>query len=241
MLHNRTSLKPHRTTVILFFLKHPLPGQVKSRLAAVIGAVAAVRLYRAFVEDMLDTIDRTGLSCRIYVHPPDALPAVSSWLGRRRSYQPQEGADLGERMANAFRGIFLDGVSRAVLIGSDLPDLPADLLQKALDALKQSDAVIGPARDGGYYLVGFQRETFLPDVFQDIAWGSADVFDRTMERFRSGCASVHVLPIWADVDTVGDLRSLAQRSRRDAFAAHRTIRVIQEIGPEAILTEVPHA
>jgi hypothetical protein len=229
------------SSTVLFFLKQPVSGQVKSRLAAVLGGENALRLYRAFVEDMLATIDGAGLAHRVCVHPPAAIPAVASWLGHHRRYLSQEGEDLGERMANAFRGIFAEGISRAVLIGSDLPDLPAHLLTEALDVLGRHDAVIGPARDGGYYLIGFRRETFLPDAFPGIAWGGADVFEHTMERFRASGAGVHVLPTWNDVDTIEDLRDLVQRSRGAVSAAHRTVRVIQETRPAEISAEGPHA
>jgi rSAM/selenodomain-associated transferase 1 len=212
-----------RASSVLFFVRHPAAGQVKSRLAAVLGDDNALCLYRAFVEDMLETIDGTGLPCRICVHPPDAVPLVSTWLGPHRRYLPQTGKELGERMEQAFRAIFAEDAASAVLIGSDLPDLPAGLLREAFGALEGHDAVIGPARDGGYYLVGFRRVGFLPGIFRGMPWSGPDVADRTLERFREHRASVHILPFWQDVDTVEDLRDLVRRGRASAFARSRTM------------------
>jgi hypothetical protein len=234
-------MTPQRPAEILFFVKAPLPGRVKSRLAASLGEEDALRLYRAFVEDMLETIDGSGLPARVFVHPPDAISAVPAWLGRHRRYHPQDGADLGARMANGFRGIFAQGCSRAVLIGSDLPDLPSCLLHEALDALDRNDAVIGPARDGGYYLIGFRRETFLPAVFHGIRWSGDDVFVRTAEHLRNNGISTHILPRWRDVDTVDDLRDLARRTEGTAFAGSRTMRAVKGIRPERMRAEDSHA
>lgn len=225
---------------LLLFLKAPRPGRVKSRLAVSLGEANALILYRAFVEDLLETIDGTRMPCRIFVHPPDAIPAVAAWLGER-SYLPQEGADLGERMLNAFRAIFAEGCSRAVLIGSDLPDLPAGLLLDAFAGLDRSDAVIGPAQDGGYYLVGFRRESFDPEIFQGTSWGGPDVFDRTMTHFRKSRSSVHILPPWRDMDTAEDLRDLVTRGRTTAFAARRTMQAAEAAGAERNTMEGSHA
>jgi hypothetical protein len=196
---------------------------VKSRIAAVLGDDAALDLYRAFVLDLLDTLDRSGRAVCICVHPPDALGVVAGWLGRKRCYQPQDGADLGGRMEEAFRRAFARGASRALLIGSDLPDLPAGLLDDALRSLDRHDAVIGPATDGGYYLIGFRRETFLPGVFAAMPWSTGKVLARTMEAFRTAGLAVRRLPAWRDNDTVEDLRDLVRRSRASAFAKSRTM------------------
>lgn len=217
------------TSVILLFVKQPAAGQVKSRIGAVLGKDRALELYRNFVLDSLETVERTGIPFRVCIHPPDALPAASSWLGERRTYLPQTGTDLGMRMEQAFRAIFAEGVERAVLIGSDLPDLPVERLHEALRALETNDAVIGPARDGGYYLIGFRRDGLLPDIFRGITWGGPGVFERTMEVFRQAGTTVHVLPPWQDADTIQDLRDLIKRNEGTAFASSRTMRYLGTI------------
>jgi uncharacterized protein len=211
---------------LLLFVRHPAPGEVKSRISASIGTDHATELYRRFVSDMLDTARTAGYPVTVMVTPGDRLDDVRHWLGADLRYLAQNGAGLGERMENAFRAIFSEGAPRAVLIGSDIPDLPGDVLHESMIALAGNDAVIGPARDGGYYLIGFRNERFLPEIFEGIRWSSSDVFDRTMEIFKRKNASVHVLPAWQDVDTVDDLRDLMQRSRSTTFGASRTMQYL---------------
>ena len=217
------------TSVILLFVKQPSPGQVKSRIGAVLGSDRALELYRNFVLDCLETVERTGIPFRVCVHPPDAIPEMVAWLGSDRACLHQEGGDLGQRTEQAFLAIFAQGADRAILIGSDLPDLPIEILHQAMDALDRHDAVIGPARDGGYYLIGLRRGDFLPEVFRGISWGGPGVFEQTMEVFRQAGTKVHVLPPWQDVDTVEDVRDLMRRNAQTAFSAGRTMHYLQTI------------
>jgi len=209
--------------LIILFVKVPARSQVKTRLAAALGEEAALELYQRFVQDILDTLEQTGIPVMICYYPPDNRNAVAGWLGPEQQYLPQEGRDVGERMENAFRQAFNRGFSRVVLIGSDIPDLPAPLIKEALAALPMHDAVIGPARDGGYYLVGFRNDTFFPGVFSGIAWSTGTVFRSTMQAFEKAGQRVHELPLWQDVDTIEDLKDLAARSRRSAFSSSRTM------------------
>jgi len=209
--------------LILLFIKAPVRGQVKTRLASVLGEEAALYLYRLFVLDIIDTLEQTGIPVRICYTPADSGQAISGWLGPGRHYQPQEGKDVGERMENAFQQAFSEGVSRALLIGSDIPDLPPDVFSEALRALEGNDAVIGPARDGGYYLIGFRSDTFLPALFQGIEWSTNTVLTDTLAIFAREGRTVHRLPLWGDVDTIDDLKDLADRGRQSAFRSSRTM------------------
>ncbi len=213
-------------SLIILFVKAPAPGKVKSRLAADLGEETALELYRCFVGDTMEMIERTGLPFVIFFHPPGARVTVSRWLGEQRTLQPQQGGDLGERMEQAFRAVFAEGCTRAVLIGSDVPDLPPGVLRDAFDGLERNDAVIGPAADGGYYCIGFRRDSFDPGIFHGIAWSSPGVYAGTMDLFGTLHRSVHVLPAWRDNDTVDDLRDLAARNRGTAFSSSRTIRLL---------------
>lgn len=215
--------------VIIFFVKHPSPGAVKSRLARRLGNATAVELYSNFVRDMLDAMKRSGYPIDIFVTPGDRLDDVRSWLAEDAAYHPQFGSDLGERMEQAFHAIFARGVERAILIGSDIPDLPAEHLANALDSLERHEAVIGPARDGGYYLIGFRKDGFAPEIFRGVAWSSPDVFGLTMRIFGEKGTAVQTLTPWQDADTVGDLRDLWERSRSTPFASSRTIRHLDAI------------
>lgn len=197
---------------VLFFARYPLPGQVKSRLAAKVGQDVACELYKNFVFDMLDMLGRVGYEHAVMVHPGESCEKFSKLFGGGRKCFPQRGADLGERMRNALLQAFDSGYRKAVLIGSDLPDLPEDVIVGAFDALESHDAVVGPAGDGGYYLIGFTPSGMLPVAFNDMPWGTAEVFDRTVEVLRANGRRVHLLCDWNDIDTVEDLDELVQRN-----------------------------
>jgi hypothetical protein len=209
--------------LILLFVKAPLRGQVKSRLAAVLGQDAALELYRNFVLDILESIEKIGIPCTVCYHPPGGGKTVKSWLGGRLQYMPQEGNDLGERMERAFRRAFSEGAARAVLIGSDIPDLPPALLRDAVGRLDRTGAVIGPAKDGGYYLIGFRNDAFFPGIFRGMEWSADTVLSKTLRVLEQEQREVSVLPSWQDVDTIDDLKDLMSRNRNGNFSAGRTM------------------
>jgi glycosyltransferase A (GT-A) superfamily protein (DUF2064 family) len=126
-------------------------------------------------------------------------------------------------MKGAFKRIFSEGFASGVLIGSDVPDIPSTMVQEAFESLKNNDVVIGPAADGGYYLVGFNQDSFLPRVFDGIPWSANTVYQETMRILQAASLRVHHLPLWRDVDALGDLRSLFDRSRNSTFSQSKTI------------------
>jgi rSAM/selenodomain-associated transferase 1 len=210
-------------SIILLFIKAPEKGQVKTRLAAAIGNDAAFELYRNFILDIIDTVKKTGCPFRICFYPPDAGEAVTSWLGARYRLMPQNGNDLGERMENAFLQCFSEGAESAILIGSDIPDLVPDVLREALSSLAENDSVIGPASDGGYYLIGFKKGAFLPRIFHGIRWSEETVFQETITMLHDAALTVHRAPLWNDVDTVQDLKALYERNRAAGSDKTRTM------------------
>jgi len=189
-------------------VKNPQRGKVKSRLAAVIGDDSAVSLYKNLVAQMLSTLKEGTFPLYICFSPKNAQKPVKNWLGREFRYIPQNGKDLGERMRNGFIDGFAMGYKRIVLIGSDIPDLPMKYIEEAFKSLKEMDAVIGPAYDGGYYLIGFKDKTFSPQVFEGMAWGTQNVFDETIKKLKRFRRVVHPLPYLRDLDTVEDLKHL---------------------------------
>lgn len=205
-----------RLSVILF-VKTPERGNVKSRLASAVGEECAQHIYKSFILDVLGALERSGNPVRIFFFPPDSGEAMENWLGRACPLMPQTGKDLGERMESAFAQLFSEGGERAVLIGSDIPDLTDSIISSAFESLDHSDAVIGPASDGGYYLIGFKRGTFLPDIFHGITWSTGSVFHDTMKTFERRRYRVEVLPEWRDVDTIDDLLDLFLRNKNTHF------------------------
>jgi len=208
---------------IILFVRFPERGLVKTRLAEDIGEENVWILYKYFVLDLLKTVSRGKCVLKICYSPPEAGEGMKDWLGRGHSYMPQHGRDLGEKMRNAMEEVFGQGCSEAMLIGSDIPDLPHALLRESAYAFARHDAVIGPSHDGGYYLIGFRKETFFPEIFEGIDWSTERVFAKTMEIFTDSQYNVHILPLWQDVDRLADLKSLYERNINTPFAGSRTM------------------
>jgi len=195
-------------SAVLLFIKSPEKGKVKSRLAKTIGEDSALDVYKGLVYNTLENLRDGNYLFRLCFYPPDSGTIIKNWLGNTYCYTPQNGKDLGERMKNAFVQAFSDGVEKVLLIGSDIPDMSISLINDAVKALDTNDAVIGPAQDGGYYLIGFNSASFLPDIFREIAWSTDSVFYQTMKVFGKSGLKVHVLRVLSDVDTFDDLLSL---------------------------------
>ena len=139
-------------------------------------------------------------------------------------------------MKNCFQRCFADGFSSVAIIGSDIPDLPPEVFGESFAALESRGAVIGPAADGGYYLIGFREETFVPEVFEGIAWSTEGVFAETLERLIRAGVGVHLLPSRRDVDTPEDLRDLVRRNRNTPFARSRTMAWLAAVRPAALFS-----
>jgi uncharacterized protein len=200
------------TDVLLVFLKEPRPGAVKSRLAARIGPEHAAAVYRAMAEGQIrHTAPRTGEYERILLFdPPDAGPRLAErWPGE--ALAPQADGDLGQRMARAFAEAFAGGARRVALIGTDVPALAFEDVRDALDSLDGHDVAIGPATDGGYYLIALKGPH--PELFEGIGWSGPDVLAHTLDRASQRDLSVRVLRTIGDVDTAEDLAAEWERVR----------------------------
>ena len=217
-----------QSSCLLLFVKYPEKGKVKLRLTTDIDEDIVVDLYRCFVHDTLETIKKTQTKWYLCFYPADSLEKFQKWLGTTMFFFPQEGKNLGERMKNCFTQAFTNGYQQVILIGSDSPDLPADILLKALDELQTNDVVLGPSSDGGYYLIGFQNKSFDPSVFNDIHWGTASVFSETMQKIRKMKYHHSILPIWSDVDTLADLKSLIKRNQNTSFTSSSTMTYLKQ-------------
>ncbi|MDO9632155.1 MAG: TIGR04282 family arsenosugar biosynthesis glycosyltransferase [Humidesulfovibrio sp.] len=207
---------------VIVFLKYPEPGEVKTRLAAAVGAAAAARLARHFAEQTLAAAVATGLPVTVCFAPARRGPEFSAWLGTGYDYAPQRGADLGMRMRHAFADAFARGAERAVLVGTDAPDRPTEFLEEALTHLDDHDVVLGPALDGGYHLIAMRRCSFTPEAFGSeksggIDWGTPRVLAQTLDALRAAGRTAYMLPPWRDID---DKPSLEDYLRDHPEAAH---------------------
>lgn len=215
----------HRNYLLLF-VRSPEAEGVKSRLAATIGDERARQLYRRFVPDLLDSLREKDYRLRLFFSPPGHHDAVREWLGDGLSYEPQTGEDLGERMKNAFIRSFADDAERAILIGSDIPDMPAAFIDQGFALLDTNDCVIGPSLDGGYYLIGFKSDTFAREAFTGISWSTDSVQKTTLDILGKRGLGIAFLPGWRDIDTYEDLIALRERNRNTPFARSRTMRYL---------------
>jgi rSAM/selenodomain-associated transferase 1 len=200
-----------RSDRVILFLKRFQAGQVKTRLAARLGDRGALSVYNAMVVDLLAKLEplRDILVPYFDLLPdPNDQPRPVSSLLSRGLLKVQRGDDLGERMSGAFQEVFAGGVERAVLIGSDIPQIDAPLLKGYLEALRTFPMVIGPAVDGGYYLIGFQRMHFDASLFHGIEWGTEWVLEQTLDVSRSLELPCYIGTELQDVDTLEDLESL---------------------------------
>jgi hypothetical protein len=191
---------------LIVFARFPEPGVSKTRLIPALGPAGAAELHRQMVEHTLQWLkvlrERIPISIEIrYAGRP--LEPFRRWLGPAFSYAEQGDGDLGARMFRSFQDAFRMGLKKVILIGTDAPDLSADLVEGALVLLKSSDLVLGPAEDGGYYLIGLRRAA--PQLFQEIPWGGAEVLRKTREAARAAGLSHSLLPSLSDVDRPEDL------------------------------------
>lgn len=213
---------------IILLLKYPQEGEVKVRLGRQIGNEVVVELYRNFILDMLVTMDGTGIPRSISFFPPESLAPLRKWLGLALDYHPQRGQDHPERLMNTFMDASSRGEEKVVVLASDVPDLPKEVIAEAMASLESSDAVIGSSPDGGYYLIGFHRRSFRREAFQGIAWSTPRAFADTISRMSD--LIVHQLPSWPDVDTMSDLQALVRSERNPLFRSSRTMAFLKDSG-----------
>ena len=184
----------------MIFTRNPELGKVKTRLAADIGDEAALQLYRVLLQHTFQVTK--DLKCDKAVYYSEAIPENDLWEKGDFQKKLQQGNDLGERMETAFKNAFSEGYSKVIIIGSDLFDLQEEDLKRAFSALDKSDTVIGPAQDGGYYLLGMKK--LDPEIFQKKAWSTSEVLEQTLQDLKN--EQVELLELRNDIDTAEDLK-----------------------------------
>ncbi|MBS0014049.1 MAG: TIGR04282 family arsenosugar biosynthesis glycosyltransferase [Desulfobacterales bacterium] len=220
---------------IIVFVKAPVEGFVKTRLAGCLGARGALLLYRALAEDVLAAVCAMNCQVRVFYYPVDQHDIVRGWIGNHVRLYAQQGADLGRRMHHALCSAEADGFQRIILVGSDMPEIDQKILQSGFSALETRPAVFGPAKDGGYYLAGFASGCIFPQAFSGIAWGTSQVFKETMKRFAEKGQTPGVLPVLSDVDTPEDLRALAAKLAADKGLHNRLVRTRAVLGKMKVI------
>jgi rSAM/selenodomain-associated transferase 1 len=204
------------TTLLGVFARYWQPGEVKTRLARRIGSQSAARLHRHFVDTTLLRLTGIGATQRLVISPGDAQPRVAIECPAASGWRisGQSDGDLGARMGDFFARALLEA-DRVLLVGADSPDLPREWVGEALAQLERVPVVLGPAHDGGYYLVGINarhgEKIDLHVMFDGVPWGTSRVLPLTIDRLKTGGIGYHLLPTWYDVDEWEDLVALQQR------------------------------
>lgn len=192
---------------LIVFLKAPRLGSVKTRLAATLSDAEALRIHELLVSKTLQAVAELN-PVQLAFAPDDAGREVQRWLRAGWTLTPQGDGDLGERLARAFGSAFAEGARQVVVIGSDCPDLTVHDVRDARSALAGHDVVLGPAADGGYWLIGLRSPQ--PALFEGIAWSTDQVLGQTLGRAQSSGLSVSLLRLLRDVDTEPDWRKFEQ-------------------------------
>ena len=195
------------SNVLLIFIRNPELGKVKTRLARTVGEAEALRIYRILLEKTRQAAVRVGSERWLFYS--DRVETGDEWPEAAFRKFAQQGADLGARMEHAFRQAFEAGAGKVVLIGSDCPELDGALLQEAFRVLDEVDFVLGPALDGGYYLLGMKQPA--PSLFRGIAWSTDAVQAETLGKIAAADKTVALLRELTDVDTEEDWRAFLEK------------------------------
>ncbi|WP_435254054.1 TIGR04282 family arsenosugar biosynthesis glycosyltransferase [Tenacibaculum sp. A30] len=195
------SLLPKSKNLLLIFTRNPDLGKVKTRLAKTIGDQAALDIYKFLLEHTKQVTQ--NLSCDKAVYYSVKVRENDIWDASVYQKHLQDGNDLGIRMHNAFQQAFSTGYEKVVIIGSDLPDLTSEHINVAFEKLNSNDVVMGPAEDGGYYLMGMKK--LHANIFQHKDWGTSTVRKDTLNDLQN--ESVFLLETLNDVDVFDDIKN----------------------------------
>jgi rSAM/selenodomain-associated transferase 1 len=190
---------------LILFAKLPKSGEVKTRLGGTVGMEEAADIYRRIAAHALSLgqeLAARGVQVWVFYDPSASEADVRAWVGSSFALAQQHGPTLGERMRNAFDHSFRHGAMRSVLVGTDVPDLSVPILQSAFEALWTHDVVLGPAVDGGYYLIGLNAP--VREIFEKIPWSTPSVFAESVRRLKALGLSWSLLPTLLDIDTLED-------------------------------------
>lgn len=197
---------PHPSAPCLMIMaRYPTPGQAKTRLIPALGAEGAAQVYRQLAERMVaqaKPLQADGIRVALWYTGAEGAE-MQQWLGRDLTYCPQPGGDLGDRLIVAFQWAFSQGHRQVIVVGTDCPDVTTDLLRQGFDRLKTDPLLLGPACDGGYYLIGLTQPQ--PTLFQNIAWSTATVLAETVAAATTLGLVPAYLPTLTDIDRPEDL------------------------------------
>ncbi len=187
------------SSALIIFIRNPELGKVKTRLAKSVGAEKALEIYKALLQHTRETVLQLDVNRLLFY--VEEVNHKDKWSDEKFIKIVQEGDGLGDRMHNAFVTA-LQQYDKVVIVGSDIPQINPQILEEAFEKLDTKDFVIGPAMDGGYYLLGMKSPT--PELFFDMEWSTPDVFNQTVDRIQKSGKSWHEVATLSDIDYVED-------------------------------------
>mgnify|MGYP001328469892 CR=1 FL=1 len=215
---DNSRLTSHAALVI--FAKAPIPGEVKTRLCPPLTPDEAATLHGSFVLDMLERTKLAVAKLQLPFHrylacTPSSDLVFFKIMEERQGVRllDQVGEDLGRRMHRIFLDLFAKGYEQVIIVGTDVPTLPLSVYQEAFAMLGRSDMVLGPALDGGYYLIGLKQPA--EQLFTGVPWSTDQVLAVTQQNAKALGLSVGLTTLWRDVDTITDLQTLIAECRED--------------------------
>ncbi len=207
--------KKNKNAVIIF-TRYPEFGKVKTRLAASVGNESAYNIHKLLAEHTIREclkLDENEYTLFVFYLNEGEEKLWRDWLDIRFLIYSQLGADLGEKMANAFESVFTLGFEKIILIGTDIPDISETILTKSFKVLDKNEIVIGPSKDGGYYLIGMNK--YFNKVFEGINWGNDSVFKNTIEKIELNNLNFETIDKLNDIDVIEDLLNWYDKNKTD--------------------------
>lgn len=217
---------------IILLMKYPEKGKVKTRLASMIGDSLSLRLYISFVKDTIAIIKKSKIDFVISLDPFSKKNSLSSRFKiKQKKIIKQRGQSLDQKIINSFKYVIDHDPNKEkiIIIGSDSPDLPISYISSSFKILSKKDVVIGPSKDGGFYLIGIKRRVFEEKIFKNIPWSTEDVTSRVSQNLDSMNLSYGHLPQWSDIDTSADLISLLYSKNKHFLKKSCSIKILKSI------------
>lgn len=193
------------SNLVMTFIKNPIAGKVKTRLGKDIGHQKAVEIYKKLLNHTREVTEDTN--CKRWLWYGDYINLEDDWSTEKFDKKLQQGESLGDRMNLAFEDAFDQGFKKVIIIGSDCPEISPTILNKTFKLLERDDVVIGPANDGGYYLLAMRKKV---NLFEEKTWSEETVFEETIKDIKSQNLSYKVLEELTDLDTVEDLKKFPE-------------------------------
>ena len=189
---------------LIVFAKYPEQGKVKTRLAEGIGNNKATQFYKLCAENLFDQAANISFThTYLFFDPSSTKEKMKEWIKFDFEYNPQNNSDLGKRMSEAFKTLFDKGFKKAVIVGTDVPDMNKIIIEQTFDLLDKYDLVISPSPDGGYNLLGMKKLNL--NLFENIEWSSSSVLSKTVDAAKKQNLTIKLLDQLIDIDTEKEL------------------------------------